>query len=69
MPEFEMRKHDMKPKDILLQWVDAFNRSDVESITKLYAETAINHQVANEPVVGKHNVGKMCGFEYVSLGI
>ena len=30
----------MKPKDILLQWVDAFNRADVESITKLYAETA-----------------------------
>ena len=54
----------MKPKDVLLQWVDAFNRADVESITKLYAETAINHQVANEPVIGKHNIRKMFQHEF-----
>ena len=54
----------MKPKDILLQWIDAFNRADVDGITKLYAETAINHQVANEPVVGKHNIRKMLQHEF-----
>ena len=54
----------MKPKDILLQWVDAFNRADVENITMLYADTAINHQVANEPVVGKHNIREMFQQEF-----
>lgn len=49
----------MKPKEILCQWVDAFNNADVETISELYDDNAINHQVANEPVIGKEAIKKM----------
>ena len=49
----------MKPKEILCQWVDAFNHADVEIISELYDDNAINHQVANEPVIGKEAIKKM----------
>lgn len=49
----------MKPKEVLCQWVDAFNNADIETISELYDDNAINHQVANEPVVGKEAIKKM----------
>lgn len=49
----------MTPKEILYQWVDAFNNADVEIISELYDDNAINHQVANEPVIGKEAIKKM----------
>ena len=54
----------MKPKSVLLQWVEAFNNSDVEKISNLYADDAVNHQVANEPVIGKTDIKKMFEFEF-----
>ena len=54
----------MKPKSILLQWVDAFNNADVERISNLYADDAINHQIANEPVIGKLEIRKMFELEF-----
>jgi hypothetical protein len=49
----------MKPKEIVLQWVDIFNQGDAGKIAELYHDDAINHQVANEPVEGKENIRKM----------
>jgi len=49
----------MKPKELLLKWIDAFNSADVEAISSLYDDNAINHQVANEPVHGKQAIKKM----------
>ena len=49
----------MTPKEILCQWVDAFNNADAEMISELYDDNAINHQVANEPVIGKEAIKKM----------
>ncbi|WP_142473691.1 YybH family protein [Klebsiella pasteurii] len=49
----------MTPKEILCQWVDAFNNADVEIISELYDDNAINHQVANEPVIGKEAIKKI----------
>ncbi len=46
----------MKPKDVLLQWIDAFNKADVEKISNLYDDNATNHQVANAPVQGKQAI-------------
>ncbi len=54
----------MKPKEVLQQFVDAFNNADVEALSELYAENAINHQVANEPVVGRENIRKMFESEF-----
>ncbi|MCW3102692.1 MAG: steroid delta-isomerase [Bacteroidetes bacterium] len=49
----------MTPKQVLKAWLDAFNKADVETISGLYAEDAINHQVANEPVVGREAIRQM----------
>ena len=43
----------MTPKETVQNFVDLFNRADAEELIELYAEDAINHQVANEPVIGK----------------
>ena len=40
----------MTPKQILEIWIEAFNNADAESISNLYSNDAINHQVANAPV-------------------
>ena len=47
------------PKEILCKWVDAFNRGDADALAALYAENAVNHQVCNEPVVGKSAIYEM----------
>jgi limonene-1,2-epoxide hydrolase len=54
----------MSPREILEKWIDAFNRADVEALADLYAENATNHQVANEPVVGKNAIRQMFMTEF-----
>ena len=49
----------MEPKEVVRRWVEAFNRSDVETLTSLYEEDAINHQVAESPVQGRGPIGEM----------
>jgi hypothetical protein len=34
---------DMRPKDIVGAWVDAFNRADAEALAAFYEDNAINH--------------------------
>ena len=48
----------MTPREVLEKWIELFNRADAEHIAELYAENAVNHQVANEPVVGKQAIKK-----------
>ncbi len=54
----------MTPKDILQKWIDAFNKADLETISDLYADNAVNHQVANDPVVGKPAIKEMFKREF-----
>lgn len=54
----------MQPREILLQWIAAFNRADVPALCHLYAEDAINHQVANDPMVGKTAIEAMFTLEF-----
>jgi ketosteroid isomerase-like protein len=42
----------MSAKDVVKTWVNAFNRADVDALTELYQEDAVNHQVANDPIEG-----------------
>lgn len=49
----------LKPKEILEKWIDAFNNADINALTDLYADNAINHQVANKPVIGKQTIRQM----------
>ncbi|MBI9071217.1 MAG: nuclear transport factor 2 family protein [Melioribacteraceae bacterium] len=54
----------MSPKEIVLKWVEVFNKGDAELISEFYAEDAINHQVANEPIEGKTAIKEMFASEF-----
>ena len=56
----------MTPKQVLQKWIDAFNRADIETLAGLYADDAINHQVANEPVNGKGAIIQMFTNEFAA---
>jgi hypothetical protein len=43
----------MSPKELIVIWVDAFNKGNADELAELYHEDATNHQVVNEPIVGK----------------
>jgi len=54
----------MEPIDTLNEWIRAFNARDILSLGRLYAKDAINHQVANEPVVGNDAIMQMFAREF-----
>lgn len=54
----------MQPKQILQNWIDAFNKADANTLSQLYHEDAINHQVVNEPVYGKAAIKTMFEYEF-----
>ncbi|MES2555726.1 MAG: nuclear transport factor 2 family protein [Bacteroidota bacterium] len=49
----------MAPREVLEKWLQLFNEANAEEIAELYAENATNHQVANDPVVGKTAIKEM----------
>ncbi len=52
------------PKEILKQWVVAFNAADADKLAGFYHNDAVNHQVANEPVLGKEAIKTMFRNEF-----
>lgn len=56
----------MNPKNIVLQWVEAFNKADAELLSSFYSDDAINHQVANQPIEGKQAIKKMFAEEFAN---
>ena len=54
----------MSPKELIEKWVDAFNKGDEENIAEFYHDDAINHQVTNDPVVGKNAIRDMFAGEF-----
>ena len=57
----------MTPKEVLEKWIDCFNASDVEGIAALYADDAVNHQVANAPVAGKEAIRRLKWFVLLKI--
>jgi limonene-1,2-epoxide hydrolase len=49
----------LRPRELARSWVDAFNRADADALAKFYADDAINHQVADAPVVGRAAIREM----------
>ena len=47
------------PSELVATWVTAFNRQDVDALAALYAPEAVNHQVAEAPVVGRDAIRAM----------
>ena len=54
----------MRPKEVVEAWVRAFNRADADALADLYAESAVNHQVAEAPVEGKAAIRAMFAREF-----
>lgn len=56
----------MTPREVLEEWVKCFNASDVIGLAELYADDAVNHQVASEPVLGKATIRTMLEDEFAA---
>ena len=54
----------MFPTEVVQKWVDVFNSGNAEKIAEFYAENAINHQVAEQPVEGKKAIENMFSTEF-----
>ncbi|HJV91295.1 MAG TPA: nuclear transport factor 2 family protein [Holophagaceae bacterium] len=49
----------MTPRELVQEWVAAFNRADADALARFYAEDATNHQVAEQPVHGRAAIREM----------
>jgi hypothetical protein len=59
----------MKPRDLVRSWVEAFNRADVDTLARFYAEEAVNHQVAESPVVEREAIKAMFASGFASANM
>lgn len=57
----------MTPKQVIQKWIDTFNTADAEALADLYAEDAVNHQVINEPLIGKQAIKEMFRREFAAF--
>ncbi len=51
--------YSLSPKEIILKWVSLFNQGNAKALALLYHDDAINHQVANPPIVGRMAIEQM----------
>ncbi|MFP6616209.1 MAG: nuclear transport factor 2 family protein, partial [Candidatus Hydrogenedentota bacterium] len=54
----------MNNVDVVREWLDCFNAADVDRLTALYAEDAVNHQVVMEPLEGRVAIRAMFEVEF-----
>ncbi|WP_247649235.1 nuclear transport factor 2 family protein [Lutibacter sp. B1] len=54
----------MRPKELIIKWVETFNQANAEKISDFYHQDAINHQVTNEPIIGKMAIREMFEREF-----
>jgi len=56
----------MTPKELVATWVERFNAGDAAGLAGLYHADAVNHQVTQEPVVGRDNIRAMFEREFAA---
>jgi limonene-1,2-epoxide hydrolase len=56
----------MSPKQVVEQWVKRFNACDAAALADLYSDGATNHQVTQEPIVGKTAIKAMFEREFAA---
>lgn len=49
----------MQPRELILGWVEAFNRGDAGEMAAFYLEDAVDHQVNQDPVEGREAICAM----------
>lgn len=55
-----------RPREVVLAWIEAFNRGDADALAALYAPGAVNHQVAEQPVEGREAIRAMFQREFAA---
>ena len=56
----------MTPKQIVEIWTERFNAGDAAGLADLYHPDAVNHQVTQEPVVGRDAIRAMFEREFAA---
>jgi hypothetical protein len=56
----------MTPRQVVQEWVRRFNSGDADMLAELYHEDAVNHQVVQEPTVGKVAIREMFRREFAT---
>jgi ketosteroid isomerase-like protein len=59
----------MRPRELVKAWVEAFNRGNADEMAAFYAENAVNHQVAREPVAGRAAIREMFARDFASANM
>lgn len=54
------------PREVVLAWVEAFNRADAAALSEFYSDDAVNHQVAESPVRGREAIAAMFAAGFAS---
>ena len=58
------RSQQLSPKEVVASWVAAFNRGDARELAGFYTETAVNHQIAENPIAGRAAIHRMFEQEF-----
>lgn len=48
-----------QPKEVVQAWVEAFNQGDPDVLASFYSDTAVNHQIAEDPIRGREAIRAM----------
>ena len=54
----------MEPREVVKNWVSAFNRGDADEVAAFYTKEAVNHQVIQEPMKGREAIREMFAGEF-----
>ena len=65
-PNDRIAMNENEPKQIVTEWVEAFNAADADRLAGLYSADAVNHQVAEEPVRGREAIREMFAREFAT---
>ena len=56
----------MRPRELVQEWVEAFNRGNAEEVMAFYHEDAVNHQVTQDPIEGRAAIQAMFAREFAA---
>jgi SnoaL-like domain len=54
------------PRQVLELWIERFNAHDADGLAALYSAEAINHQVTQEPIIGRDAIHEMFKREFAT---
>ena len=56
----------MTPREVVEIWIERFNAGDAGALAELYHDDAVNHQVTQDPIVGRDTIRSMFEREFAN---